>query len=90
MQERDDRLNRLPTENGRPAQSASPGPRHGLWWKTWQVVKVVQARLRFVAILAAIGLLIGYWDTLNGYYEKWTRPLYGHEEAAGRSQSGGG
>src|SRR5581483_3188602 len=33
----------------------------------------VQARLRFVVILAAIGGLIAYWDTLNAYWEKWTR-----------------
>jgi Cu(I)/Ag(I) efflux system membrane fusion protein len=94
MQEQDHRLNYPPNENGRPepppaptgcdrSQPVAPGrARYGWWWKTWQVVKVVQARLRFVAILALIGLLIGYWDTLNGYYEKWTRPLSGHEEAA--------
>jgi Cu(I)/Ag(I) efflux system membrane fusion protein len=82
MQERDNRLHRPPTENGQPDRPPVTGARHGFWWKAWQVLKVVQARLRFVAILAVIGLLIGYWDTLNGYYEKWTRPLYGHDEAA--------
>ena len=55
---------------------------HGFWWKLWQVLKVVQARLRFVAILVAVGALIGFWDTINNYYEKWTRPLYGTHEAA--------
>jgi multidrug efflux pump subunit AcrA (membrane-fusion protein) len=45
-------------------------------------VKTLQARLRFVVIVAAIGGLIVHWDTLNAYYEKWTRP--GREaEAAG-------
>jgi multidrug efflux pump subunit AcrA (membrane-fusion protein) len=41
----------------------------------WQVIKTVQARLRFVAILAVIGAAIVYWDTLNAYYDKWTRPI---------------
>lgn len=54
-------------------------PRPGLGWKTWQVAKVVQARLRFIAVLAAVGLVIGYWDNLNNYYEKWSRPLYGQK-----------
>src|SRR5258708_32441324 len=63
--------------------SASAPPHHGFWWKSWLVLKVVQARLRFVAILAAVGALIAYWDTLNNYYEKWTRPLYSEEAAAG-------
>ena len=58
---------------------------HGLWWKLWQVLKVLQARLRFVAILVAVGALIGFWDTINNYYEKWTRPLYGTHEAADSS-----
>jgi Cu(I)/Ag(I) efflux system membrane fusion protein len=30
--------------------------------------------LRFIVILAAIGGLIAYWDTINAYWEKWTRP----------------
>jgi Cu(I)/Ag(I) efflux system membrane fusion protein len=50
-----------------------PAPRHGFWGKLWQVLQVVQARLRFVAILVAIGLAIGYWSTINNYVEKWTR-----------------
>ncbi len=47
---------------------------HGFWWKVWLVLKTLQARLRFVVLLLAIGGLIAYWDTLTAYYEKWTRP----------------
>jgi Cu(I)/Ag(I) efflux system membrane fusion protein len=83
MQERDNRLDGLANGNGGPTVRPPVPARHTFWWKTWQVLKVLQARLRFVAILLVIGLLIGYWDTINGYYEKWTRPLSGHEEAAG-------
>src|SRR5262249_49194792 len=64
-----------PSENGQP-------PAHGFWWKTWQVLKVVQARLRFVAILAAVGVVLAYWDTLSNYYDRWTRPLRGAEATA--------
>ena len=34
-------------------------------------MKVVQARLRFVAILVGIAGAIYYWPTLKGRYEKW-------------------
>jgi Cu(I)/Ag(I) efflux system membrane fusion protein len=61
-----------------PAQE----PEHDFGWKTWQVLKVVQARLRFVAILAAVGCVIGFWDNISNYYEKWTRPLYGQKTEA--------
>lgn len=49
-------------------------PTPGFWRNAWLVLKTVQARLRFIAILAAIGLVITYWDTLRAYYEKLTRP----------------
>jgi membrane fusion protein, copper/silver efflux system len=35
---------------------------------------VILKRLRFIAILAAVGLFIGYWDTVLNYWEKWTQP----------------
>jgi Cu(I)/Ag(I) efflux system membrane fusion protein len=38
------------------------------------VILVKLARLRFIAILVAIGVVITQWDTLVSYYEKWTRP----------------
>lgn len=41
----------------------------------WRVVKTVQARLRFVVVLAAVGGVLAYWDALMAYYEKWSRPV---------------
>lgn len=40
----------------------------------WLMVKVIEVRLRFVAILIATGLAFAYWDELWGRYEKWQRP----------------
>jgi membrane fusion protein, copper/silver efflux system len=40
----------------------------------WFVVKAIEIRLRFVVVLVGIGLIIGYWDTLQNYWDKWTRP----------------
>lgn len=44
------------------------------WWWFDFVILVKLARLRFIAILAAIGVVITQWDTFVAYYEKWTRP----------------
>jgi Cu(I)/Ag(I) efflux system membrane fusion protein len=52
------------------------------WRNAWQVTKTIQARLRFIVILAAVGGTIVYWDTLKAHYEKWTRPVFGEESAA--------
>jgi Cu(I)/Ag(I) efflux system membrane fusion protein len=44
------------------------------WQKFRLVVKVVELRLRFIALMAATGLTFAYWDTLWNRYEKWMRP----------------
>jgi Cu(I)/Ag(I) efflux system membrane fusion protein len=68
---------------GAPGVPDAPSEVHGgVWWKTWMVVKTLQARLRFVAILAGIGLVIGNWRTINAHWELWTRPAHGDESAS--------
>ncbi len=59
---------------------------HSVGWKIWQVVKTIQARLRFFVLLAGIGAVILYWDALNAVYEKWTRPAVAEETADADSE----
>jgi Cu(I)/Ag(I) efflux system membrane fusion protein len=58
---------------GGPTAPVAPGFRGRTWW--WAI-----ARLRFVAILFAIGAVIVYWDTLKAYYDKYTRPRQVHTD----------
>jgi Cu(I)/Ag(I) efflux system membrane fusion protein len=44
------------------------------WQKLRLVIKVVELRLRFVALLAITGLVFAYWDTIWNRYDKWMRP----------------
>ena len=44
------------------------------WQKIKLVVGVIEVRLRFIVVLIATALGIGYWDTIKNYVEKWTRP----------------
>jgi Cu(I)/Ag(I) efflux system membrane fusion protein len=68
-----------------PTPATEPLPAlHSFWWKVWMVVKTLQARLRFVAILVVIGLVIGNWKTINAYWELWTRPAHADEAAGGQ------
>jgi multidrug efflux pump subunit AcrA (membrane-fusion protein) len=53
-----------------------------IWWWFDFLILVNLARLRFIAILAVIGAVILYWDTLTAYYERWTRPLRAESSAA--------
>ncbi len=49
------------------------GPLRKLWWWFDFIILVNLARLRFIFILIAIGLVIVYWDTLAAHYDRWTR-----------------
>src|SRR5262249_31010240 len=53
-----------------------------IWWWFDFLVLVKLARLRFLAILAVIGAVILYWDTLVAHYEKWARPHADQAHAA--------
>lgn len=45
-----------------------------VWWWFDFLILVKLARLRFVAVLVAIGAVITQWDFLVAAYEKYTRP----------------
>jgi Cu(I)/Ag(I) efflux system membrane fusion protein len=57
------------------------GPLRKLWWWFDFLILVKLARLRFIAVLVAVGAVIAYWDTLHAYYDKWTRPAPEHAAA---------
>jgi membrane fusion protein, copper/silver efflux system len=40
----------------------------------YAVTKVALARLRFLAVFVVAALVVGYWDTIQNYWDKWTRP----------------
>src|SRR3954454_20683753 len=52
------------------------------WQKFRLVVKVVELRLRFIALMALTGLAFAYWDTLWNYYDKSMRPAAERHAAA--------
>ena len=45
--------------------------------KAWLFTLVILKRVRFIAVLAAVGMFIGYWDTVKNYWDKWTQPHAG-------------
>jgi Cu(I)/Ag(I) efflux system membrane fusion protein len=55
-----------PVQHGPPLRSA--------WQELKLLAEVVEVRLRFVVVLVAVGLFIGYWDTIKNHWDKWTRP----------------
>jgi Cu(I)/Ag(I) efflux system membrane fusion protein len=60
-------------EGGLRAPPGLTGWRKAWWWFDF-IILVKLARLRFIAILVVIGLVITQWDWLQANYDKWTRP----------------
>jgi len=60
-------------EGGLRAPPHLKGWRKAWWWFDF-IILVKLARLRFIAVLVAIGAVITQWGTLTAYYDKWTRP----------------
>lgn len=52
------------------------------WEKFKFGFKIVEVRLRFVFILVATMLAVGYWDTIMNYVDKYTRPPKAAQAAA--------
>src|SRR4051794_18490733 len=67
------RMGPMPRDEGglRPPPGLSYWQR--VWWWFDFIILVKLARLRFVAILVVIGVVITQWDLLSAYYERWTR-----------------
>ncbi len=64
-----------PSESPLPVEApALPDERLTGRQKLRLVGLVILKRLRFFVILLAVGMFIGYWDTIKNYWDKWTRP----------------
>src|SRR5579862_1731925 len=50
-------------------------------------LKLLEIRLRFVAILVITALIVGYWGTIQNYWERWTRPSPNAQAAASEPHS---
>ena len=72
-------------EGGLRAPPHLKGWRKAWWWFDF-IILVKLARLRFVAVLVAIGAGITQWNTLVAHYEKWTRPAGDAAHVAGDSE----
>ena len=72
-------------EGGLRAPPHLKGWRKAWWWFDF-IILVKLARLRFVAVLVAIGAGITQWDSLVAHYEKLTRPANAAAHVTGDSE----
>lgn len=46
----------------------SPGRR------IWTFIRILNVRLRFIFLMVLVGLIVGYWENITNYYDRWQRP----------------
>ena len=51
------------------------------------VIKIVLARLRFIAVFLIAALIVGYWDDIKNHVDRWTRPNVAPDALAAASAS---
>jgi RND family efflux transporter MFP subunit len=39
----------------------------------------MNVRLRFIFLMVLVGLIVGYWENISNYYDRWTRPAQASE-----------
>src|ERR1700758_1693841 len=63
-------------EGGLRAPPGLTGWRKAWWWFDF-IILVKLARLRFIAVLVVIGVVITQWDLLAAHWDRWWRPANG-------------
>src|SRR3990172_9964473 len=57
-----------------PSQAAPATTQPLTGWQKFKLVfKVLEVRLRFIAILVATAFFVGYWDSIKNHWHKETR-----------------
>ena len=64
-------MNRAATGSEAAGNYVAP---HGRWHNFRLVLKVVELRIRFIALMVVTGLVFAYWDEIWNRYDKWNRP----------------
>ncbi|MBI2942880.1 MAG: efflux RND transporter periplasmic adaptor subunit [Candidatus Wallbacteria bacterium] len=72
----------MSTENSQIRPDA--GTPRGVLSKIIWGLRVLNTRLRFIYLMVATGLIVGYWDTIMNYYDRWTRPVVTPDALAGQ------
>ena len=66
--------------------SEDPSNRVSFLRRVLFVLKFIEIRLRFVAILVVTAVVVGYWDHIQNYYERWQR-THGAQQVAPQAES---
>ncbi len=60
--------------DGHMPEKSFEGQKHGPAQRIWTFIRIMNVRLRFIFLMVLVGLVVGYWENINNYYDRWRRP----------------
>lgn len=42
--------------------------------RIWLFIEILNVRLRFIFLMVIVGFVVGYWENITNYYDRWRRP----------------
>jgi multidrug efflux pump subunit AcrA (membrane-fusion protein) len=57
-----------------PTTDSPPQKKPSFFGRVWWFIEILNVRLRFIFLMALVGVTVGYWDTIMNYVDRWTRP----------------
>jgi multidrug efflux pump subunit AcrA (membrane-fusion protein) len=57
-----------------PSPQTPAAPKLSAGRRLWWLFEVLNVRLRFVFLMVLVGFVVGYWENITNYYDRWRRP----------------
>ncbi|MBL8880853.1 MAG: efflux RND transporter periplasmic adaptor subunit [Phycisphaerales bacterium] len=53
---------------------AQPAGKPSALRRVWLFIEILNVRLRFIFLMVIVGFVVGYWENITNYYDRWRRP----------------
>lgn len=63
-----------------PASAGNRKPTVGR--RIWLLIEILNVRLRFIFLMLIVGFVVGYWENITNYYDRWQRPVQVADQVA--------
>ncbi len=54
--------------------AAPPAGKPSILRRIWLFIEILNVRLRFIFLMVIVGFVVGYWENITNYYDRWRRP----------------
>lgn len=63
-------------------EGAQPAKKPSALRRIWLFIEILNVRLRFIFLMVIVGFVVGYWENITNYYDRWRRPAQASDMVA--------